>query len=141
MWKRRYRLLLTTSPGTCLEVQYATDAKNLLSLARLEFLWKTGVFHTIFSTNRSHSYLFPTICLEFLIIRCLTSVPYCTSHVPIIAACCIARVIAIAPSCLGERAKRAKHAPIGTFYARVGCPGTRKYTYPTNIPYQKRFWI
>ena len=55
-------------------------------MLRISYFWpdwnsyvRLGVFHTIFSTKRSHPYFSPKICLKFLMIRFLTSVAYCST--------------------------------------------------------------
>ena len=48
-----------------LHAAYATDVKDLLFLARLEFSYvRVGVLHTIFSTKRSHAYFSPKISVS-----------------------------------------------------------------------------
>ena len=52
-------------------------------MLRISYFWpdwncyaRLGMFHTIFSTKRPHSYFPPNLRLKFLIIRFLTSVAY-----------------------------------------------------------------
>ena len=60
-------------------VQYAADVKNLLFLARLEFLHKTGCVPHYFQYKEVTFLFFPqNLRLKFFIIRFLTSVAYCT---------------------------------------------------------------
>ena len=59
---------------------YATDVKNLLFMARLAFLRKTGCV-TLFSVQRARILIFflQNLSLEFLNIRFLTFVAYCST--------------------------------------------------------------
>ena len=58
-------------------LQYATPVKNILFLARLEFLCKTGCVPHYFQYKRGHILIFPqNLSLKFLIIRFLASVAY-----------------------------------------------------------------
>ena len=67
-------------------VQTLSTTVSTRQMLRISYIWpdwnsyvRLGVFHTIFSTKRSHYCFFLEISvIKFLIIRFLTSVAYCT---------------------------------------------------------------
>ena len=59
--------------------QYATDVKNLLYLARLEFLCKTGCVPHYFQYKEVAFLFFPQNLSLKILIRFLTSVGYCST--------------------------------------------------------------
>ena len=79
--KHIYYIIPTRSNTACKPwVQYATDIKNLLFLARLEFLRKTGRVPHYFQYEEGTFLFFPqNLSLKLLTISFLISVAYCTA--------------------------------------------------------------
>ena len=80
--KHIYYIIPTRSKTQCktLSTEYATDVKNLLFLARLEFFCKTGCVPHYFQYKEVTFLLSPqNLSLKFLIIIFLTSVACCST--------------------------------------------------------------